>query len=232
VRRCASFQHGTGRTHDGGREHECHQRQVGEACVRCRFEHEGLIGRLNAQAIVGWTASGTHDPADRAARLTGFRGARYVTAKKLADGEYEPECSITQACKDVYATSKLCNIVSARAFAERHPEAATFFAFDPGLMPGTGLARKHGATARWVWHRVLPRLAALLPGTSTPQKSAEALVARLAGKSTELHNGGYYDYTGSLRKPAALATERWVMDDLMRTSDSLVLPFTAELRVA
>jgi len=182
----------------------------------------GLMPRLGSGARVGWTASGTHDPKETAARLSGFRGARYTSAARLAKADHEPGISVAQVCRDAYATSKLCNIVAARAFAQRHPQAATFFSFDPGLMPGTGLAREHGAVGRWFWHQVLPRLAPILPGTSTPAASSAILTELLTGVRRPTYNGAYFNFTGQQLEPAAPATEAWVAEDLMRGSEALI----------
>lgn len=185
--------------------------------------YKGLASRLSANATVGWIASGTHDPAEKAARLSGFRGARYTTAMRIAKGDYG-DASGVQACKDAYATSKFCAIVTALAFTngattQRH------FSFDPGLMPGTGLAREQGAVLLWVWNNVLPRLASLLPGTSTTENSSAILVDLLSGKLRGTYNGAYFNYTGKQLEPASPANEQWVAEDLCLTSSQLVAPF-------
>ena len=108
----------------------------------------GLLGRLASLAVVGWTASNAYDLNERSARLAGFRGAQYNGVARLAKGDYGENIAATQACRDAYATSKLCDIVSARIFAQRYPQAASFFSFDPGLMAGTGLARNHSRIAQ------------------------------------------------------------------------------------
>lgn len=184
----------------------------------------GLEDCLSAQATVGWTASGTHDPAETSARLSGFRGARYTTAARIAKGEYD-DASIEQACKDAYATSKLCNIVTARAFARTGSAARTYFAFDPGLMPGTGLARDQGPLMQWIWKVVLPRLASLLPGTSSTERSSAVLTDLLLGTLRGSHNGAYFNYTGKQLEPAHPAKEKRVEEDLISTSNQLVARF-------
>ena len=186
---------------------------------------KGLLGRLGRSAWVGWTASGTHDPRETSARLFGFRGAQYSDAARVVKGDFGAGVSVSQACKDAYATSKFCNIVSARVFAARHPQLANFFSFDPGLMPATGLAREQGRAAQWLWHKVLPRLAVLLPGTSSAAKSSAVLTALLTGQVRAAYNGAYFNYTGQQLEPAPLATEPWVADDLMVVSDALLAPF-------
>src|ERR1700722_407375 len=183
---------------------------------------QGLLRHFSSRAVAGWTASGAHDPKERSARLSGFRGAQYTGVAKLAKGDYGEKVAATQACRDAYATSKLCDIVSARIFAQRYPRVASFFSFDPGLMPGTGLARNHSPAAQWVWRNVLPRLAPILPGTSTPAKSAALLAKLLTGQLCGSYNGAYFNYTGKQVEPARVATEPWVAQDLSAGSERLL----------
>lgn len=189
----------------------------------------GLLGRLAKLAVVGWTASNVYDPNERSARLSGFRGAQYTTIARLAKGDYGDSVTIAQACRDAYATSKLCDIVSARIFAQRYPQVASFFSFDPGLMAGTGLARNHSRVERWVWRKLLPRLAPILPGTSTPTKSAALVTRLLTGHLRGNYNGAYFRYTGEQVEPASRATETWVAEDLADGSERLLLPFLRSL---
>jgi NAD(P)-dependent dehydrogenase (short-subunit alcohol dehydrogenase family) len=185
---------------------------------------KGLMSRLSFDAIVGWTASGTHDPAEKSAKLSGFRGARYTTAERIAKGDYQDTIG-GQASRDAYATSKLCNIVSARAFGLSGATSHSYFSFDPGLMPGTGLAREQGAVVQWIWKNILPRLASFLPGTSSTERSAAMLTDLLLGKVRGTHNGAYFNYTGKQIEPAFPAKELSVADDLFATSDALLEKF-------
>ena len=181
---------------------------------------KGLLEHLSLGATVGWTASGTHDPAEKSAKLVGFRGSRYTTAQRVARGSYD-DASPAQACRDAYATSKLCNIVTARAFAQLDP-AHHYFAFDPGLMAGTGLAREQGAAMLWVWHHILPQLSRLLPGASSTDRSSALLADLLLGYTRGSHNGAYFNYTGQQLEPAHPAQEQWLADDLLEGSDRLL----------
>lgn len=182
---------------------------------------KGLSSRLGTDAVVGWTASGTHDPRELSARLSGFRGGRYSTARLVAKGHFDGAKSVEQACRDAYATSKLCNMLVARHFGRVEEGAQRFFSFDPGLMPGTGLAREQGRIARAAWNHLLPRLVPLLPGASTPARSgrvlAELLTGHLAGP-----NGSYYNYTGRVLEPWLPANESETVADLLDVSDALL----------
>lgn len=185
---------------------------------------KGLMNRLSPWATVGWTASGTHDLAEKSAKLSGFRGSRYTTAARIAKGSYD-DASDVQACRDAYATSKLCNIVTARAFANDVATTRNYFSFDPGLMPGTGLAREQSTAMLWVWTNVLPRLASLLPGTSSTNRSSAVLVDLLVGKTRGSYNGAYFNYTGKQLEPAGPAREKWLAEDLLTGSDQLLAAF-------
>lgn len=189
------------------------------------FMMQALLRYLRPRAIVVWTASGTHDPKETSARLFGFRGARYSSVAKLSQGDFGSDVAVAQACRDAYATSKFCDIVSARIFAQRYPDAATFYSFDPGLMPGTGLARKQPRAVQWAWSNLLPRFRAILPGTSTPFRSSEPLVNLLTARLHGSYNGAYFNYTGKQVEPAPPANEPWVAEDLATSSDKLLLPF-------
>lgn len=184
-----------------------------------------LLAHLAPGAAMGWTASGTHDPAELSARLFGFRGARYKSVAQLARGQYDERVQGAQLCRDAYATSKLCNVVSARAFASAHGDQAAFFSFDPGLMPGTSLAREQPSLMRAAWHHLLPRLVTILPGASTPKQSAAVLVRLTSGELQRQRgsmNGAYFDFRGRDKAPSRLAIAPWIQEDLMCGSDVLL----------
>jgi NAD(P)-dependent dehydrogenase (short-subunit alcohol dehydrogenase family) len=109
----------------------------------------------DAQIIV--VASGVHDPAQK----TGMPDAVYTTAAALA----QPTSDI--ALKDgrqQYTNSKLANVLWTYALERRVRDAGKGWsvnAFDPGLMPGTGLARDNGVVLRFIW-RILPVFIPLL----------------------------------------------------------------------
>lgn len=126
-----------------------------------------LLGR------VVFVASGTHDPRDRLARvLFGFRGGRYTGARALAAGEGDHGVDDVQRARDRYATSKLCNLRTVDALARRGVAAV---ALDPGMMPGTQLARAYGPFARLAWHTIMRAAALVLPGASSVGRSSRAL---------------------------------------------------------
>lgn len=161
--------------------------------------HAMLIDRLLPQlapnAPVVMTASGTHDPANRTARLFGFRGGLFPNIDAVAIGDLDPKASVKQLGLDRYATSKLVMILHVYALArDRTPGGPRYVAFDPGLMPGTGLARDRSAFERWGWSTLLPRLAPLLSGASTSEASAHSLARLLAASAHPSGNGVHIDH--------------------------------------
>lgn len=182
----------------------------------------GLRQALADGARVGWVSSGTHTPENRAARLTGFRGASGAPVAELAAGRY-PQTDPADQCRSAYATSKLYNLMSARHFAAIDPDHQ-YFSFDPGLMPGTGLARQHGSLARGVWHGIMPVMARLgvIPDGSTPKRSGAQLAAYLDGRKPIPSPGAHLHCSGKLLEPYFPRAEQELSAELFDTSDALL----------
>ena len=149
------------------------------------------------EARIVVTSSGTHDPSMK----TGVPDAKYTTAEELA---HPTAATLKNPGRQRYATSKLCNVMWTYALHRRLQLALptkkwTVVAFDPGLMPGTGLAREAGPVLRFLWKRVLPPLIPLLRrlvshNIHPPEKSGENLAwIAIEGKDS----GVYYE----MRKP-------------------------------
>lgn len=181
-----------------------------------------LLPRAAAGARVVITASGTHDPEDPGARRFGFRGGVYTSARELAGGSGDPAVSETQRGRDRYATSKLCVVMSVYEWARREQRAG-FFAYDPGLVPGTGLARNRGVLT-WLWKNVLPLAARVMPGTSTAPRSGAALAWMLTAEELAGKSGLHCDYSRR-ETPSSQDSRRidWARD-LHETSEELTLP--------
>jgi NAD(P)-dependent dehydrogenase (short-subunit alcohol dehydrogenase family) len=152
-----------------------------------------LQPHLAFDARIVLTASGTHDPAQN----SGMPDADFTTAEDLAHPKGE---ALTMDGRKRYSTSKLCNVLWTYALARRLEKVPgkkwTVAAFDPGLMPGTGLAREYGAAARFLWNHVLPRLIPLMrlllfPNIHRPEESGRSL-AWTALDSKEAHESGVY----------------------------------------
>ena len=144
-------------------------------------------------------ASGTHDPAQK----TMVPDAVYNTAEELAHPSKEQVKKYDG--RQVYATSKLCNVLWSYALQRRLAKRElldggskwTVSAFDPGLMPGTGLARDAPAAQRFIWNKVLPSTLPLLrrlisPNIHTTKDSGESLAHLAVGDLGGVFADGKY----------------------------------------
>ncbi len=85
-----------------------------------------------------------------------------------------------------YVNSKLCNLWFTYELRRRLEGAGvpnlTVNAFDPGLVPGSGLARDYPPALRFIWNRLLPGVARVLTlavPTINPAPKAGAALAQL-----------------------------------------------------
>jgi len=136
--------------------------------------------RASAPARLVVVASGGHDPKLR----TGMPKADVTDLETLAAtggprrGDFDGRLA--------YVNSKLCNLWFTYELVRRLDAAGerrvTVNAYDPGLVPGSGLARDYPAVLRFVWNGILPGLARVLspvlPTVNPAWKSGRAL-ARL-----------------------------------------------------
>lgn len=137
-----------------------------------------LCPHLAQSARVIVTSSGTHDPAQK----SGLPDAEYSSAQDLA---YPPADMIKIPGRKRYSSAKLANVLWTYALAERlearlPSRGVTVNAFDPGLMPGTGLAREASGIERFVWNKVFTRampvlLALVSPNIHKPEDSGATL---------------------------------------------------------
>ena len=187
-----------------------------------------LLPRFAPGAPVVSTASGTHDPRERLARVFGFRGGLFRDAATVAAGDLDPAASPVQQGLDRYATSKLCNILFTMDMARRVPsERARFVAFDPGLMPGTGLARERSAIERWGWRNLLPALRVISGKVSSAERSGQAL-ARLLAEPALARSGQYVDFRLRVIEPSSDARRADLAAELHAFSDHACASASAE----
>jgi NAD(P)-dependent dehydrogenase (short-subunit alcohol dehydrogenase family) len=193
-----------------------------------------LRQHLSEKARIVITASGTHDPAQK----TGVPDAKYTTAEELAHPSVE---SAKNAGIQRYGTSKLCNVIWMYALHRRLVEATavpgaakwSVTAFDPGLMPGTGLAREYSPLLRWIWLKILPRLLPLLrrimsPNVHTIKESGFALARLAAGEDVEGVSGVYFEGLREIKSSVASYDVekqddlwRWTVEHVARDKEEL-----------
>ena len=149
-----------------------------------------LLPDLMADGGIVFVSSGTHDPKEK----TGMPAPRYQNGRAAA-ADFEVG---SDAGKRRYTTSKLCNLYCTYEFARRLAQSSDprlrsirVNALDPGLMPGTGLARTYPPAIRLVWNYLLPVATLFLRNTNRPATSGERL-AKLARGEFGGGTGKYY----------------------------------------
>jgi NAD(P)-dependent dehydrogenase (short-subunit alcohol dehydrogenase family) len=174
---------------------------------------QGLRGALARPARILVVSSGTHDPN----KHTGMPDPRYTSAAELAHPRVEPSADDGRRR---YTTSKLCNVLFAYELDRRLGEGMTVNAFDPGLMPGSGLARDYPPLQRLAWRYLFPALR-VLPGVRGIRTSGRYLAALINDARFDGVSGQYFDGLRSIRSSA----ESYARDealDLWETSERLL----------
>jgi light-dependent protochlorophyllide reductase len=158
-----------------------------------------LLRRLiaNAPARIIVVSSGVHDPK----RRTGMPKPAITDLQTLAaTGGPRPGAFDGRLA---YVNSKLCNLWFVYELARRIEVAhvanelgIAVNAFEPGLVPGSGLARDYPAALRFIWDWVLPGVARVLtplvPAIRLPPKSGAALARLVVDPALERVSGKYF----------------------------------------
>ncbi|MER6532271.1 SDR family NAD(P)-dependent oxidoreductase [Streptomyces sp900105755] len=160
---------------------------------------EALVPHLEDGAQVVFIVSAVEDPERKAATMSGFRGARYISAEASARGEWKPGGSKLPG-GDAYATSKQCNLATVLAFARETPRLR-FNAIEPGFAPGTNLGRDAGLFLRLLSKYVLSPLAPLIKYWTNPGTAARMITRILTDESDT--TGVYYDEKGQPMRGSA-----------------------------
>jgi hypothetical protein len=99
-------------------------------------------------------------------------------------------------------------------------EGVTVNVFDPGLMPGSGLARDYPPLLRLAWRFLLPALR-VLPGVRNTRASGQYLAALVDDARLDGVTGEYFDGPRSCRSSVD-SYDRAKALDLWETSEGLV----------
>lgn len=164
---------------------------------------EELMHATGAPARLVLVASGVHDPAQSTGmpaplEQSCVRELAYPLPRQPADESEEREG------RRRYATSKLANVRAAVELSRRLAGTTVVTAFDPGLMPGTGLARDAGLVQRALWATIF-RLLLVIPAVQTPGQAARQL-ARLVTDTPTVASGTYVE-RGRPRQPSVAARD-------------------------
>ncbi|MDJ0747199.1 MAG: SDR family NAD(P)-dependent oxidoreductase [Xenococcaceae cyanobacterium MO_167.B27] len=157
-----------------------------------------LLKQLVAPARIIFVSSDTHDPD----KITGMPAPHFTNPKLIAKPEQDNflrDKSVGIAGRIAYTTSKLCNIFCAYKLSHRLQEQGysteqnliTVNVFNPGLMPGSGLAKDYPPLARFVWYFILPVLR-ILPKVNSIKNSGQALARLVLDPELESVTGKYF----------------------------------------
>lgn len=181
---------------------------------------ELLRPELEPAGRIVLTDSGTHFDAPRVwtAAMFGMPPAQYLGAGPLARGAVPADLEPASAPANMfrYSTSKLCLLLFMYELDRRLRAAGshiTITAFDPGLMPGTGLGRANQGAALWAWENVLPVLR-LFPGVNSPETSGANLAwlatdPAVAGVTGQYFEGRRAVPSSELSRQPQLQAELW-----------------------
>jgi NAD(P)-dependent dehydrogenase (short-subunit alcohol dehydrogenase family) len=174
-----------------------------------------LLDELAHPARILVVSSGTHDPT----KHTGMPGPSYTSATDLA----HPRADGSPDGRRRYTTSKLCNVLFTYELDRRlghGGQGVTVNAFDPGLMPGSGLARDYPLLQRLAWRYLLPALR-VLPGVHSTRTSGRNLAALANDARFDVVTGEYFEGLRPIRSSADSYDNGKALD-LWETSERLL----------
>jgi len=148
-----------------------------------------LIPNLAEDASITFTASGTHDPDQK----SGMPAPEFKEAKLLAYPVETDETKIKVGQRR-YATSKLCNILTTYELQRRLANTGIRVnAFDPGLVPGTGLARNYPQVLKFISDYVFKVLIVFVHNVNTAQNSGKRLANFAYSDKYKSAKGKYFE---------------------------------------
>lgn len=172
-----------------------------------------LLPHMARPGRIVFVSSGTHDPKQK----TGLPAPVYPGAEKLARPDEEAGDAMKIGLRR-YTTSKLCTVYGVHEFHRRLREAGVdgidVNAMDPGMMPGTDLAREYPPWMRLAWDHLLPVLRPFLHNTNSPERSGRNLAALATAPAFDGLSGRYFEGVKEIRSSAlsydaANARELW-----------------------
>ncbi|GEM46370.1 SDR family NAD(P)-dependent oxidoreductase [Deinococcus cellulosilyticus] len=162
-----------------------------------------LLPHLEQEARLILVSSGTHDPRSGG----GYPPPYDLPAADLAHARLPEKDSARRQAMRLYSTSKLANLQTALHLARTFKnQGITVHAFDPGLMPETGLFRDHPAFLQLIFRLGTSLLPTLFPDfASTARRSGRHLALLVTDPGYATSTGQYFTQGG--RRPRALPIE-------------------------
>ncbi|MGW0548332.1 SDR family NAD(P)-dependent oxidoreductase [Streptomyces altiplanensis] len=155
-----------------------------------------LQDRFVAPARIVITASDTHF-GDFKHNMGMVPGPAWKSPDVLARPGAFPEPDTAAGGRTAYSTSKLAAIYLVHEYARRLPAGIDAVAYNPGFVPGTGLARNAGPVSRFAMRRILPVMT--LTPFATSRNAAGRCLADVVLGTTEAPTGSYVDRTRATR---------------------------------
>ncbi|MFE0924728.1 SDR family NAD(P)-dependent oxidoreductase [Streptomyces mutabilis] len=149
-----------------------------------------LQDRFTAPARIVITASDTHF-GDFKHNMGMVPGPSWQSPDVLARTRAFPEPDTAVAGRTAYSTSKLAAIYLVHEYARRLPAGIDAVAYNPGFVPGTGLARHADPVSRFAMRRILPAMA-LTPFATSRDTAGRCLADVVLGR-TQAPTGSYVD---------------------------------------
>ncbi|MFF1567968.1 SDR family NAD(P)-dependent oxidoreductase [Streptomyces sp. NPDC058293] len=149
-----------------------------------------LQDRFAAPARIVITASDTHF-GDFRHNMGMVPGPAWKSPDILARTGAFPQPDTTVAGRTAYSTSKLATIYLVHEYARRLPAGINAVAYNPGFVPGTGLARNADPISRFAMRRILPVMT--LTPFATSRNAAGRYLADVVLGTTQAPTGSYVD---------------------------------------
>jgi NAD(P)-dependent dehydrogenase (short-subunit alcohol dehydrogenase family) len=159
--------------------------------------------------------SATHDPAVRHRMPAPIAGP----LSEIAAGGPAGRDTTTDGRRR-YTTSKLLITASTFALARELPDRWVA-CLDPGLMPGTGLARDYAGWQRLLWSTV-GRALVVMPFASTPEQSGRTLVRMVLDEPAPVPSGAVVDHRLRPTVVSQQAADERFAEQVLRESRDLL----------
>lgn len=175
-----------------------------------------LLPSMPDQSRIINVASGVHKPELK----TGVPVPHYTTAYDLAFPQDEPHLNWRHLGQVRYSTSKLCNVLFTYQLSEKlqkQGKNVQVNAFDPGMMPGTGLADDYPWYLQWVWKNIMPVSTLFSNRSNTPKQSGKVLADWAAHPKYADKNGSYF-FVGGEEPSSQESYNKALQDDLWEFS--------------
>lgn len=149
-----------------------------------------LQDRFVAPARIVITASDTHF-GDFKHNMGMVPGPAWKSPDVLVRTGAFPEPDTAAGGRTAYSTSKLAAIYLVHEYARRLPSGIDAIAYNPGFVPGTGLARNAGPVSRFAMRRIMPVMT--LTPFATSRTAAGRYLADVVLGTTRAPTGSYVD---------------------------------------